>query len=298
LKRSSRLIILVGILLAVLAFAGIIYLNANGTGSNTTTTPTTTKVVIASTVIPLGSAITADQVTTKDMDIVSAPAGAYTNPNDVVGKVVRVQVNANDVITSADFSAGYAAQGDQVVAALKAGYRAIAIQVDQATGVGTLIQPGDRVDIVIGLKIQEYVPGANPSALPQPFPPDPQLSVKNIIENVEVVGTLLPPPTTTTTGQQAPSSAAPANGGTALSDQKEIVLVAVTAQQAEVIKYAQTLAEPIQGGQAGLNITLILRSPQDKNAPIDKTTGVVLKTLIDQYGVLPPSAVLASAPPR
>jgi hypothetical protein len=142
------------------------------------------------------------------------------------------------------------------------------------------------------------VPGPNPSALPVPFPPDPQLSVKNIIENVEVVGTLLPPPTTTTTGQEAPSSAAPANGGTALSDQKEIVLVAVTAQQAEVIKYAQTLAEPIQGGQAGLNITLILRSPQDKNAPIDKTTGVVLKTLIDQYGVLPPSAVLASAPPR
>jgi Flp pilus assembly protein CpaB len=70
------------------------------------------------------------------------------------------------------------------------------------------------------------------------------------------------------------------------------VILAVTPQQAEVIKFAQ-----IDG-----QITLVLRSPKDfgdasgnpVQPPVDKTSGVILKTLIDQYGVLPPQVIVAS----
>jgi hypothetical protein len=56
----------------------------------------------------------------------------------------------------------------------------------------------------------------------------------------------------------------------------------------------QVVADPL------VTVALILRSPDDFLDPVthqpltpvlDETTGVVLKTLIDQYGVLPPTIV-------
>ncbi len=96
---------------------------------------------------------------------------------EVVGRIARQSIVSGTPITSADFASGNTAQGDQIVQSLKPGYRAISVRVDQDSGVGTLIQPGDRVDMVIGALIQEYLSAApNSSALPQPIPGGPQLS--------------------------------------------------------------------------------------------------------------------------
>ena len=83
---------------------------------------------------------------------------------------------------------------------------------------------------------------------------------------------------------------------TTLSEEnQELVLLSVTAQQAEVIKFAQ-----IDG-----NISLVLRSPADfvdeNGEPIVSlppgTTGIILKTLVDGgYGVLRPELVEAILP--
>ena len=77
------------------------------------------------------------------------------------------------------------------------------------------------------------------------------------------------------------------------------MILAVTPQQAEVIKFAQMDA----------SVTLLLRSAEDFIDPLTgeakvpetvETTGVILKTLVDLYGVLPPEiiqTVTPSAPP-
>jgi Flp pilus assembly protein CpaB len=294
LKRSSRLIILVGAILAVAAFAGILWWgnqgsNGGGGGGAAATVAPTTKVVEAAANVPLGATIAANQVTVKDMATADVPVGAYSDPSQVVGRIARQPISAGDTITTADFASGNTAQGDLVVKALKPGYRAISVRVDQDSGVGTLIQPGDHVDIVLGIKIQVYVApiggAAAASPLPQPVPGGPQLSVKDIVQNAEVLGTLTPPPpTTTTNGQTQPQPSPSAGTAVGLTGQQMIVILAVTAQQAEVIKYAQVNATD----NADTPITLILRAPADASAPPDKTSGIVLKTLIDQYGVLPP----------
>ena len=76
-----------------------------------------------------------------------------------------------------------------------------------------------------------------------------------------------------------------------LNEQQEIVILSVTAQQAEVIRYAQLQADPL------LTLSLVLRSPDDFIDPatgepvppvVAETTGITLKELIDTYGVLPP----------
>jgi hypothetical protein len=78
-----------------------------------------------------------------------------------------------------------------------------------------------------------------------------------------------------------------------------IVILAVTAQQAEVIKFAQVEASSNTAtGDANMPITLILRAPADASAPPDKTSGIVLKTLIDQYGVLPPVLLQGTEPQK
>jgi hypothetical protein len=108
---------------------------------------------------------------------------------------------------------------------------------------------------------------------------------------MQVLGTLLPPPPA-----QDPNAPA-AEPGTALTGQQEIVALSVTAQQAEVIKFAQ-----LDG-----SISLVLRSAEDfidpaTNKPYeisplpDPTTGVILKTLVDTYGVLPPELIETVVP--
>jgi Flp pilus assembly protein CpaB len=79
-----------------------------------------------------------------------------------------------------------------------------------------------------------------------------------------------------------------------LTGQQEIVILAVTQQQAEVIKFAQ-----VDG-----NISLALRSPKDfvdaQGNPIVPatitTTGLILRTMITDFGILPPEVILIPQP--
>ena len=307
-KRSSRLIIIVGVILAVVAFGGIIWWGNHGATTSSTaggaapTVASTTQVVEAAANIPLGAMIAASQVSVKTVPVTSAPSNSYSDPSQVVGRIARQSITLGDMITSADFASGNTAQGDQIVEALKSGYRAIAVEVDQTSGVGTLIQPGDRVDVVIALTIPEYLPqpatGPASSQPPVALPAQP-VSVKDIVQNCEVLGTLTPPVTTTTNGQTNTVAAPSPGAAVSLTNQPMIVILAVTAQQAEVIKFAQVQASSNTAtGDANMPITLILRAPADASAPPDKTSGIVLKTLIDQYGVLPPVLLQGSEPTK
>ncbi len=198
---------------------------------------------------------------------------------------------------------------NNVTDALPRGLRAIAVQVSQVTGVGTLIQNGDHVDVVISMKIQNVIPDpVNKGQVIKSATAEG--SVKMVLQNALVVGTLLPPrrarertasPTPAPSGQ---TSSGPQGPATSLNGQSEMVIVGVTANQAEIIRYAQLYADPA----AGDNISLVLRSPKDyikldangnpvldangnpvaTTPPTETTDGVILKTLIDKYGVLPP----------
>ena len=123
-------------------------------------------------------------------------------------------------------------------------------------------------------------------------------SVKALLQGLQVVGTLLPPPPADT-GTEDPNASPGATGAdTALTGQQQIVILAGTTQQAEVIKYAQ-----LDG-----SISLVLRATADFIDPVTgdplppetivpvTTTGITLKTLVDDYGVLVPELVEAILP--
>ena len=294
-KRSNRLVLLIGVFLAVVAFVLIVILLGGGGGGPkpgaSAAAPITT--VVAAQDIPLGATLTTQMLKTQDFKASDRKSGAFGDPSLIVGQVVRRKITAGAQLSAADFS-----DNQNANLQVPPGQRAFAVQVDQVSGVGTLIKTGDYVDVVVAvnnfpvvtLNPQDdsvtVVAGLNST------------SVKLVIEGVQVIGTIRPPATPSGNAQQnaAPSGSAGANPPTTTlgDDQQELVILSLSAQQVEIIKFNQEEA----------TISLALRSPTDfvdeNGQPVVTipagTTGVVLKTLVDSYGVLRPELVEAIIP--
>lgn len=276
-KRSNRLILLIGIFLAAAAFVGIVFLlgggaPANGVGQE----PARSTIVVASTDIALGSTLTADLVEEQAVDLAAKPPGSPTLESEVIGQTVTTQLTRGQIITAQAWAV--TTVDPNIGRLLDPGRRAMSVELAYGDVVGRLVRPGDRVDVVVSITgtdkfpvvttdpqtdVITIVPGVNTT------------SVKAIIQNIEVVGTLLPA-VPTPEGQVAPSG--PSFPGPETS---QLVILAVTAQEAEVLRFAQ-----IDGG-----ITLILRSPEDAEAPNEVTTGITLRQLVDAWAVIPPQIV-------
>jgi Flp pilus assembly protein CpaB len=291
LKRSNRLILLIGVFLAIVAFVGIVVVfqgdRGGGSGSQT---PSELPTVFASRGIALGTPITKEMLTSKNLAVTQRDATAFPDPSLLYGKIARQDIAAGKQLTARDFDTGVA--GGLLTVNTPPGMVTIAVQVDQVSGVGTVIRQGDYVDLLVGFQGDKFpVVTLSPS--------DDQItvvsglnatSVKLLLQGMQVVGTLLPP--RETAEGQTPAG----DPGTTLTGQQEIVILAVTAQQAEVIKYAQ-----MDGA-----ISLVLRSPQDFRdengnvvpGTVVGTTGVTLRVLVDEYDVLIPQLVEAVLPAR
>lgn len=296
-KRSNRLILLIGVFLAALAFVFVVILlsggGGGGGGGSTEATPPPTELdtVVAARDIPLGVTVTAAMVTTQKILTEDRVDGALGNVGQAIGQVARQSIAKGQQVSSTQFA--------EVSGRIEcvAGFTCIAVQVDQVSGVGTLIKSGDYVDVVAQISpafpITMIVDPNNPvTALnDQAFTYDPT-SVKVLLQGLQVVATLLPPPPAPETGAATP--APQASAGASLNGRQEIVIVAVTQQQSEVLRFAQ----------ADGNITLTLRSPKDfvdaNGNPIVPetvtTTGIILKTMIDDWGVLPPEVIIVPGP--
>jgi pilus assembly protein CpaB len=296
LKRSNRLVLLVGVFLAIVAFVGILLLvrQPGDSGNATNKPPTEGPVVVATADIPLSTRIAADQVTTKIVPLTGISSGAFTDPSQVIGQIARQPIASGAQITTTTLNGGLT--GTVIDVQVPLGQRAIAVRVDQISGVGTVIKNGDYVDAIIGLTEEQFVSiKIDPSTEDQGIvtAPGPKgATTKVLLQGMQVLGALLPP--VAPPAEEAPAASGaptPPPGTTTLNEQQEIVILSVTAQQAEVIRYAQLQANPL------LSLSLILRSTDDfidpatgqPVTPINaETTGVTLKVLLDQYGVLPP----------
>jgi Flp pilus assembly protein CpaB len=295
LKRSNRLILLIGVFLAALAFVFVVILlgpgnTPDGGPSGTSAPPTELDTVVAARDIPLGVTVTAAMVTTQKIPTDNREVGALGNTSQAIGKVARQSILRGQQVTAGAFVSVSSPTSIECLA----GFTCMAVQVDQVSGVGTLIKTGDYVDLVAQISptfpVNFFLPEGT-ELVEGEAKYDPT-SVKVLLQGLQVVATLLPAPEPVAAG----ASPVPDEGetGTSLTGQQEIVILAVTLQQAEVIKFVQ-----VDG-----NITLTLRSPKDfvdaQGNPIVPetitTTGLVLKTMIDDWGVLDPRFIVIPAP--
>jgi Flp pilus assembly protein CpaB len=297
LKRSNRLILLIGVFFAIVAFIGIVFIVQGNRSPSGPSVATELPTVFAGKPIALGSEITADMLQVTTTKVTERDPTAFASPSLLLGKIAGKDIPQGKQLTADDFNRG----GNQASVTVPTGMRAIAVTVDQGSGVGTLIHTGDYVDLLVGITGDKFpvitltdnnsfqvVSGINAT------------SAKLLLQGMQVIGTLSPPPT----AAQAQANQAQASPGTegnaSLNNQSEIVILAVSAQQSEVIKFSQ-----LDG-----SISLVLRSPKDFRdeagnpiaPPPAGTTGVTLRVLVDEYRVLIPqlveTAVPAQAKPR
>jgi Flp pilus assembly protein CpaB len=302
-KRSNRLLVLMGLLLAIVG-GGVAYaVTASGTGggsanaSPTATPEPTTTVVIATQDINLGDRITKDMVTTKSMTVSERARlgiGTFTTVDEVVGKVAGGKITANQpLIAGSDFlNNGSITDGKDIAGAIASGYQAISIELDQVNGVGTLIVPGDRVNIILAV----YVPGLDLQANRPGFDKEmikgvSDVTAKTVIQNRKVLLTLLPAPVAEPTGAAAAGSAPPVQAAPTVpvvhnDGRHMIAVIEVKPDEAEIIRWAQR--EEKLDPQNYITLGVTLRSDKDNSLPDAVTPGITFKMLVDKYGVLPP----------
>jgi pilus assembly protein CpaB len=110
----------------------------------------TQNVIVAAKDIPAGTALNDDIIKKGMFKVVqwpktSVPAGAFSSPEQVIGKTNRVKILANEPILESRL----AGEGAGLTMRLEAGKRAMAVKVDEIIGVSGFIVPDDRVDVIV-----------------------------------------------------------------------------------------------------------------------------------------------------
>lgn len=301
-KRSNRLLILIGVFLAVLGFMGAVLVASSGSPGGSTAKATAsaeakTDIVVAATDIALGDKITASMVQTASVPLSQAPSDSFTSTDAVIGKVAGGTISKGTVLSASKsfLSPGSMVDGQDVASAIGAGKVGVTIEVDQINGVGTLIVPGDRVDVILSVYSGELsfsaVKNANGDSISVAGAPDP--TVKMVLQNKRILATLLPPVTSVADSGAAagssPNSQPAANAQMVQNTGRHmIVFLEVDPQEAEVIRWAQRAEK--SDPQNYITLSLALRSPKDNDAALISTTGITFKQLVDAWGVLPPDA--------
>jgi Flp pilus assembly protein CpaB len=285
-RRTSRLVLLLGIFLAALTFVVVLLFNGGQPAPPTgpqATTPTTAVVVTAAADIPLGTVVTQDLVATlfatKTIPVTSIETNAIGDTSQAIGKTTRTTIFSGQQVHATDF------QNRALPLTVPTGKRAFPIQVNELTGVLNLLDVGDNVDLVVSLRGDAFpvvqvladgsvtvVSGINPLSIKLPL----------LLQDIQIIGVLDAPAPAAPEGQQgapAPSAKPTITGA------NKLLVLAVTPAQAEVLLFART---------AG-TLDAILRPPSDAGQTVE-TTGVILKTLVDLYGVLPPEIVQVPIP--
>ena len=104
------------------------------------------QVVVAKQDLMAGTLLTQDLVSVRTLQRGNLPTGTFSNGADVIGKTLVVARVAGDPITS--YVVGDATSASGIPAMLAPNTVAIAVRVDQATGLAGILRPGQTVTII------------------------------------------------------------------------------------------------------------------------------------------------------
>jgi Flp pilus assembly protein CpaB len=301
-KRSNRLVILVGVLLAVLAFVGIVILLNNDGGGGPGGEKETVTVVVAKEAIAIGDPVTPEKAETREVESAGVEQTRMADPSQLRGLPALVPIQAGEQITL-EKAGQVPGAAPPITGQLEAGEKAIAFQVDRVTGLDFLILPGDHIDVVVAQDVTPIQQTADSVTEQRSNPRAPARyeavtglnnarTVKTILQDRRVLYVSGTRVRQVVTGQ--PSASAQQNQQTAQLD-SVIIVFAGSDQDAELIKFAQR-----DFGEVG-SLTAVVRRTADTEEGVEdpETTGITLDILVEEYGVpVPDIIVLATQTPK
>lgn len=117
------------------------------------------RIVVASADIDIGQRLTPTMVKLVDWPAASMPKGAFTDPQQLGGRVLRTSVLAGEPLSEARLAPAGTLGG--LSALITEGKRAITVRVNDVIGVAGFALPGNYVDIIVST---ETVPDPNAAA--------------------------------------------------------------------------------------------------------------------------------------
>jgi Flp pilus assembly protein CpaB len=289
-KRSNRLVILVGVLLAVLAFVGIVVLLGQRTSPQQQEKRTVT-VIVAKSDIAIGDSVTPDLVETLEVPPEAVVGTRIADPSALTGAPALFPIAAGSQV-SREALGGGSDTTTCITCQLLPGEKAIAFQVERVTGLDFLIQRGDHIDILFRGEVQVLQPTLDSD------PENPRFEPITGLESAPTVKTLLQDKrvlyvSATKIKPIADPAATPVPGGAAAKPEAVIETVVIvfagTDGDAEVIKFAQN-DQSILGP-----LTAVLRRTDD--TVVEDTTGITFRILVERFGIPIPDIIQIELPP-
>jgi Flp pilus assembly protein CpaB len=294
-KRSNRLVILVGVLLAVLAFVAIvILLNSRPETEGPEAEPTRVPVLVATRDIERGEPVTPDIVEVREVDPEAVQGMALRDPSEVAGQPALFPVPADSQVNGEVIGIAQGQATTDIPRLLEPGEKAITFQVDRVTGVDFLVKAGDTIDVVMSQAITVLQETADSAASEDPEAPprfeaitglENQRTVKAILQNKRVLyvsstRAIEPEPQDTNGDGVVDENDDPP---TQAAVDSVIIVFAGTDQDAEVIKFAQSDLSEVG------SLTAVVRHPDDED--VDETLGITIDQLVEEFGLRIPSIV-------
>ena len=106
-----------------------------------------TKAVVAKVDIPRGAIISADMLTVKNFAVESLPEGTSSDIEEFVNLPTKLEIFAGDIMTTEKIFTDYRQAG--FIGMIPENCRAVAVSVDNVTGIAGLMKAGDRVDVIL-----------------------------------------------------------------------------------------------------------------------------------------------------
>jgi Flp pilus assembly protein CpaB len=248
-RRGGKILVILGIVLALIAGAGVYVVLA--TAEPGTAPVQTTKLVIAVQPIDQRTEIQPEQLAQADWPVtIPTPIGAYAQPTEVAGKFAMVPINPGQPLIDkmVKSKAELKDTGGNASLLIDKGMVAIALPVSMNTNVAQAIEVGDHVDILATFTAQPVAGSQNAGP--------PQTATQRLLPDVLIIQ-VGPWPSTCGKGECNSS----------------VVTFQLKEQDALVLKYALEKSE---------GLTLVLRPSNDHQ--LDTLEPVTMEYINKRFG--------------
>ena len=147
-RSASRAVVFT--VIAVAAGVGVATTLKSYVDKHVTTGPKSEGIVVAAMELPLATTLAAEHLTVVKWPSDSLPEGAFSNPKELVGRVVLAKLSRNEVVLPSKLATREAGSG--MAALIPENMRAAAVRVDDVVGVAGFVHPDDRVDVIVTMR--------------------------------------------------------------------------------------------------------------------------------------------------
>jgi pilus assembly protein CpaB len=152
--------VIVALLAAVVGYVVLSRQAGEGPGAGAQDAGATVTVVAATGAIPIGAALTADQITEKVVPVQAAPEGYIADADEAVGKITLTDLAPGEILLAARLAEPNVASGDgRIALVMDRDNVLMAFPADDLMNSLGLLKPGDHVDLLFTMRFTDRTGG-------------------------------------------------------------------------------------------------------------------------------------------